>query len=331
MKRLRHIFWLLIPLLVLSCGRKEMAERTFYPMGGIPFSVKAYDVPDSKFDEIFEVITTETERLESMLSSYIETSEVSRINREAGGQVSPEMVALLKMSSRLSAETEGAFDVTVGPVLDLWKWAATEGRMPTDEELAQRAAMVDFRQVAVSSGGTVNFKQKNMSIDLGGIAKGYMADAAASIMKKKGIRRGIIDVGGDLVLFNAVGEKPFRVGIKNPIAPDQRLAVILVDSGAVVTSGCYERYLEVGGKQICHIHDPHTGKAVTDLESVTVLAEEAATADAMATALMVLGRKKGQALVRSLPGLEAVLVWRIGDQLEWWISEGLQGKVKIID
>lgn len=331
MKVLRVTFLLMVAVTVLSCGRKEVIEKTFYPMGGIPFSLKAYDVPESKFEEIFEEVKGKTEHLEEMLSGYIEESAVSRINREGGGAAPAEVARLLRLAGKLSAETDGAFDITIGPVLELWKWCANEGRLPTDDELAQRTAMVDYKQVAVSSSDNVSFKQKNMSVDLGGIAKGYIADEVAAMMKKRGIKRGIVDAGGDLVLFNSVGEKPFRVGIKNPLAPDRKLAVMLVDSGAVVTSGCYERFLEVGGERICHIHDPRSGKAVADLESATVLALEATTADAMATALMVLGREKGQALVRSLPGIEAVLVWRLGDQLEWWISEGLQGKVKIIE
>lgn len=322
---------LLLSCLVIlaGCRRKEVSEEAFYPLGGMPFLVKAYDVPTALFEEAFEEVKTETERLEGLFSSYIEDSELRRLNQDGRAEVSAEMAALLSLASRLSAESAGAFDISVGPLLDLWRMCGTEGRLPSTGEVEQRLALVDWRQVAVSSNGTVTLGQPNMALNLGGVAKGFIADRAARIMKKKGVRRGIIDAGGDLVLFNAVGEEPFRVGLKHPERPDVKLAVLEVDSAAVVTSGCYERYVEIAGKRVCHIVDPRSGMPVEGLLSTTIVAEEAASADALATAVMVLGLEKGQALVRSLPGVEGLLVWKEGEKLAWWISEGLQGKVKM--
>lgn len=314
----------------VACSRQEMAERKFYPMGGIPFVVKAYNVPESLFNETVDSIEEETAGLEQILSKHREDGEVAVINQQGSGPASQELVRLVRLASRLSAETDGAFDITVGPLISLWNHCAAEGRWPSDDEIRQRLDMVDWRQVVSSSRGTITLKHKNMSIDLGGIAKGFIADQAALKLKSQGVKRGIVDAGGDLVLFNSVGEEPFRIGVKNPNQPEALFAVINIDSGAVVTSGCYERYVVVQDKRVCHIVDPRTGMPVEELASVTIVAEEAATADAIATAVMVLGIEKGQALINSLPGVEGFLLWQKQSSLEWWISAGLQGKVRIL-
>ena len=121
--------------------------------------------------------------------------------------------------------------------------------------------------MAVNGDHKVTLRKQSMALDLGGVAKGAIADRAARLMKQQGIKRGIVDAGGDLVLFNSVGEEPFRVGIKHPERPDTVFAVLSIDNAAVVTSGCYERFENVAGRTICHILDPHTGQPVSGLAS----------------------------------------------------------------
>ncbi len=324
-----HIVAFLVVVLLGACSKEDLQEATFYPMGGIPFTVKAYGVPKSLFEEGMTEIRAEVDHLESILSSHIADSEVTTLNRERRAEISPETLQVMEMAARISADTEGAFDITVGPILDLWKFSEEQGRMPTQEEIDQRIKSVDWRQVALSSRGTATLELNNMSVDLGGIAKGFIADRAAQILKKKGIRRGIVDAGGDLVLFNSVGEEPFKVGVKNPLNPDELFGVLSLDSGAIVTSGCYERQYRIGDKRICHIIDPRTGQPASELESVTVVAEEAATADALATAAMVLGREKGMELIKSHPGAEALLIWTAEGKLAWELTPGLEGKLKV--
>ena len=316
-------------VLVAGCSRKEVVEKRFYPMGGLPFMVKAYNVPENLFEETFAEIKDETERLEKLFSNYIEDGQLSTLNQAGEAKVDAEVMAMLRLASRISGDSNGAFDVTVGPLVDLWKFCAENDRRPSADELGQALAVVDWKQITLSSSGQVSFRKKNMSVDLGGIAKGYIADAAARRMKKQGIRRGIVDAGGDLVLFNSIGEEPFRIGVKDPTNPQTNLAVVELDSGAVVTSGCYERYYQIRGTNYCHIVDPRTGEPVTEMASATIVAEEAAAADALATAVMVLGKEKGMALIKSLPGVEGILVWEGADGVEWWISSGLHGKVTV--
>ena len=143
------------------------------------------------------------------------------------------------------------------------------------------------------------------------------------------MKRGIIDAGGNLALFNSVGEEPFRIGVRHPEKPTERFAVLTIDSGAVVTSGCYERFYEIDGKRYCHILDPRTGQPVGELLSATIVASEGAYADALATAVMVLGKEKGMQVINSLPDAKALLIWKEGNELKWSASSGLESKVEI--
>jgi thiamine biosynthesis lipoprotein len=314
----------------LGCGRQEVLQKTFYPMGGIPLTIKAYDVPSSLFDEVAAAAEAETERLERVFSCKREDSELALINRNGSGKASPELVRVLLLAGRVADETTGAFDATVLPVIELWHSSEGAGREPTEEELSQRLELVDWRQVSIADDGLVHLKKSNMAIDLGGIAKGFIADELARDMKKRGIKRGLVDAGGNVVLFNSLGEQPFKVGIKDPDDPENLFGVLTLDSGGISTSGCYERSLKIGDRTICHILDPKTGKPVGhELISVTIVAEEGAAADALSTAVMVMGRERGQALINSLPGVEGILIWKSGDKQEWWVSSGLHGRVSV--
>lgn len=316
---------------LVGCSRSEVAEKTFPAMGGIPFTIKAYDVPPSLFDETAQNIEQEVLRLEKIFSRHDATSELARINAQTGGMASDEMMALVRLSLRFSTETDGAFDITVGPLVDLYSLCEKQKRPPTPEEIEQRLAIVGYRNISLSGERKIAFQQPNVSLDFGGIAKGYIADAAARMMKRQGIRRGIADAGGNLVLFNSVGEEPFKVGVKNPEDPTKNYAVMTLDSGGVATSGCYERYYRFPGASACHVLDPRTGLPSDSLLSATVTAQEGVAADALTTACLVMGIEKCKALVNSLPGVEAFLIWKEEGRIQSWLSEGLQGKVRILE
>ena len=331
--------WAVVSAVVLGmsgCSRHEQLQDTFYPMGGVPFSIKVYDVPQALFEEAFRNVRTEVERLEELFSVYIPDSDVARLNREGRASIAPETAVVLKLALELGSKTDGAFDVTIMPLVQWWKYCEGDGphgRLPTYEELAARMEQVDWRQLQLS-GDRAEFKKAGMGLDLGGIAKGFMADRAAQILKKAGLKRGIISAGGDLVVFNSVGEAPFQVGIRDPMAPERNMGTLAIDNGAIVTSGCYrtgndERFYAIGSKRYCHILDPKTGWPVKGLLSSTIVAEEAVTADAIATASMVLGREKGLELINMLPGVEGVLVWEEEGKHRWEITEGLKGKVRM--
>ncbi|MFH1531215.1 MAG: FAD:protein FMN transferase [Pseudomonadota bacterium] len=329
---MRRLLIILSLLVLAGCGSKERVTDVFYPMGGIPMQITAYDVSNSRFQEVFSEIKARVEVLEGTLSVYIRDSDLGVLNEKGVADVSEDTLVVIEQALRFCKSTEGAFDPTVASVIELWTHAGKTDKAPGDDELALALERVGCNKVETShTRSRVRFTQQGMRLDLGGIAKGYIAAEAVNVMKKRGITRGIVDAGGDVVVFSGKGDQPFRVGIKHPMEPKQVFAILSVANGAVVTSGCYERFVEIGGKRICHIIDPRTGKPAGGLLSVTVLARDASAADAYATALFVLGPDDGFSLAKSLPEVEAVFLIEgdNGDKLRMKATPGLTGKLEL--
>jgi thiamine biosynthesis lipoprotein len=283
-------------------------------MGGIPIHVTAWDVEPDAFRAFVEEYRAEVQRWESLLSVHRTESWISRLNRAEGAsmEVDPAVSVLLRDAVAWSAETKGAFDPTVGPLVSLWKRAAARGSVPTPEEIAAArrvvgAEKVDFRR-GPDDGARVSLPAGG-ALDLGGVAKGWFADRGIRTMRARGFRRGLIELGGDLFAFDDRNlPVSFRIGVRDPERTDRMLGVLHFAGGGVVTSGDYERGYEVAGRRYAHVIDPRTGVPVEGIRSVTLMAESGARADALATGVMVLGEREGLALVESLPGVEAILV-----------------------
>jgi FAD:protein FMN transferase len=260
------------------------------------------------------------ERIESLMSYYREDSELSRVNRHAAGQpvaVSAMTFEVLRQAVHFSRLSEGAFDVTVGPLVDLWRAAGRASVPPTEEALAEARRKVGFEKLILDEKAmTVRFATDGMRIDLGGIAKGYAVDKAVEAMKKRGARGGMVDLGGDIRCFGLAprGREKWRIGLQDPrVAPDEfttskYLLVLELAEEGVVTSGDYRRFTQVQDERQSHILDTQTGKGAKELASVTIIAPDAASADALSTAVSVLGREKGLALIERLPNTEAILI-----------------------
>ncbi len=238
----------------------------------------------------------EMERIERILSSHREDSEIGRINKQAGLQpvpVSPETFAILQRALNYSRRFQGLFDISIGTVLHLWGFNEDRDiRLPPPDSLRQRLALVNYRYIRLNpQDTTVALLKPGMRIDLGGIAKGYAIDRAAATMRRHGIRRFLINAGGDIY---AAGRKangqPWRIGIKHPRELNSLLATFELSDYAVATSGDYERYAILNGRRYHHILDPRTGYPASGYRSVTVLARTAEAADVWATYLFILGR-----------------------------------------
>lgn len=259
-------------------------------------------------------------RIEELMSYHREDSELSRINRDAADKpvpVNPLTFEVLQKSVHFSKLSDGAFDVTVGPLVDLWKAAGDANVPPTGEALVEARAKVGYEKLILDEKKmTVRFAIKGMRIDLGGIGKGYAVDKSVEAMKKRGAFGGMVDLGGNIRCFGQPprGQEHWRVGLQDPnVAPEDMdasriLLVLALTDQSVATSGDYRRFTQVHGERHSHIIDTTSGTGANKLISDTIIAPDATTADALSTAVNVLGPERGLALIERIPDVEAILI-----------------------
>jgi thiamine biosynthesis lipoprotein len=252
-------------------------------------------------------------QLDSMLSDYQADSELMQLCSKAGGppvHVSDELFFVLKRSQEIARQSEGAFDVTVGPVVRLWRRARRQHKLPEPDRLAQALALVGYENIQIDERSqTVQLLKQGMQLDLGGIAKGYAADQAMAELKRRGVSRALVAAAGDIVVSAPPpGEDGWTIGITSPNGIDNTpLDYLLLRDAAVSTSGDLEQFVELDGKRYSHIIDPKTGWALTERLQVTVVARDGTTSDSLATAVSVLGTDHGMTLVESTPHVAAII------------------------
>lgn len=253
----------------------------------------------------------EIKRIEQLMSPWIETSDVSRLNRSAGKEwikVSPETFDVLKRSQKISGLSEGAFDITIAPLTGLWRKARERGVPPAYEEVKNTLNLVNYKNLLIQSDRRIFLKNKGMAIDPGGIAKGYAVDRAFETLMSFGYKNLIINAGGDLRTGGLKNNQPWSIGIQNPRAPENVMATISVIDSAIATSGDYEKFFFHQGKRYHHILNPKTGFPADGCQSVTILLKNGMMADGLATAVFVLGPEKGYALCQRLQDVECLIV-----------------------
>jgi len=270
-------------------------------------------------------------RIEALVSRWKPASEVSKINRHAGKspvRVSEDTFRVLALSKQFARRTDGAFDITVGPFIRLWKEAQKRGRAPADAERRRASALVGADLLLLDADrSTAQLKNHGMMIDLGAIAKGYCVDQAIRALKAEGVSNALVDAGGDIFALGKREDRTvWRLGVQNPDLSSKRrmLGVVEVSDLAVATSGSYRQYRRIGARHYSHIIDPRSGVPADYVPSVTVIAPDATTADALATGLSVMGAEAGLRLVESMPGVEALLIQRRGQGLEFRRSSGFR-------
>jgi thiamine biosynthesis lipoprotein len=268
-----------------------------------------------RIDDAYAAAEQALRNVEARMSMHLEASELSVLNAAPAGQLvplAPETVELLKRCHTLTGRTDGAFDPTAKPLFDLWRRAAEADRPPTDEQLSEALAAGGWEHYELfprQADGAIK-RRTAAEIDLGGVAKGHAVDRAVEALRAGGAAGGLVNVGGDLRCFghSADGAK-WTVGIQDPFDPEAAEPAfrLLVSDAAVCTSGNYRRWFEVAGERHSHIIDPRTGRPADAVPSVTVVAADAVTADAWATALSVLG-PAGLPLVERQESVEALIV-----------------------
>jgi len=269
--------------------------------------------------------------LDLELSEWKEASPLTAVNRAAGERpvtVPPELYRLLDRALDLGRETDGAFDVSWAALWGLWDFRAAAPKVPAAEEVAARRAHVDYRRVALDPRArTVFLPERGMVLGLGGIAKGYALDRAAELLEARGFHDFLLVGGGQVVARGEKGRRPWRIGVRDPRGgPDELFARVELADASLSTSADNESFFEVDGVRYHHILDPRTGYPSRGLRSATVLHRDATLADALSTAVLVLGRERGLEVARRL-GAEALVV---DDRGEVASTPGLAPRLEIL-
>ena len=314
----------LLALAFAGTARAESLQRFVFEKAemGLPFRVTLFAADEAQAkaaaDAAFERIAV----LNSIFSDYDPESELSRLSRTSGQAVpvSRDLWNVLERAQALSARTDGAFDVTVGPLVSIWRRARRKQELPGAGLIAEMKARVGWQHMKLDPAArTVELLKPDMRLDLGAIAKGCAIDAALGLLRERGITRALVGGSGDM----AAGEPPpgepgWKIEVAALDAPGAPPAqVVLLKNSAIATSGDVFQRVEIGGVRYSHIVDPHTGLGLTDHSLVTILAADCITADSLATAVSVLGPERGLRLVEDTPGIAAHLVRKPGARIEF--------------
>ena len=318
-------------------SREGAALRRFeytQPQMGLPFRIVLYAPDEAMANAASDAAFARIRRLNDLLSDYDADSELSRLSRTSGQgravKLSDDLWNVLAASQALSERTDGAFDVTVGPIANLWRKARREKKPPSPELLAQARAAVGWEKLRLDPRArTATLLVPEMRLDLGGIAKGYAIDEAQKVLRALGITRALVSGGGDVLASDA---PPAKAGWRVEVAPlDASNApparFVLLRHRALATSGDLFQHIELDGVRYSHIVDPKTGVGLTDHSLVTIIAGDCTTADSLATAVSVLGPEKGVALIESSPGAAVFLVRHPGASVEARESSGFRQHV----
>lgn len=321
---MRAVWLLALPLLLAApCHAARIDESR--PLMGTVVEAAVEGPDEAALRRALGRAFDEMRRLSDMMNHYDPASVVSAINDAAGLRpvaAPPELMQVLAMARRMSQRTHGAFDITVASVRG-WRFRQDDPRMPEAADIARQLPLVNWQDLALDAkAGTARLRQTGMRIDLGGIAKLYILEAGVRVLERSGATRALLNGGGDVHVRSA--GMPWRVGVRDPRAPDRLLGAIELRRGIVASSGDYERYFERDGRRYHHILDPRTGYPAAGPRGVTLVAEQLEAVNGMGVAIMVLGKDEGVRLVEATPGLDALIVDRDGSV---WMSKGMRARL----
>lgn len=309
----------------------EVFMRNSFALGTI-IQLKAFGSNGSAaIDEAISKLNA----IDDKMSAFKNSSEISQINRNAGNipqLVSTDTYSLIRKAVKYCVLTEGEFDPTIRPLVNLWNKAFEQEKIPGDSEIKERLSLVNYRDIIFDDAeNTVGLIHKGQALDLGGIAKGFAADLVRDTFREYDINSALIDLGGNIY---ALGSKPdgsfWKVGIQNPFSPrGQHLGILNVKNKSIVTSGNYEKYIEVDGKLYHHIIDPRTGyPSESKIISATIISDDSLDGDGLSTGIYILGVRKSLELINGLKGIEAVLVT---DDKKVYVTSGINKCFELTD
>jgi len=300
---------------------------------GSTLQVTLWTADDPGATAAFAAVFAEFDRLDRLMSVWKEGSDVLRLNQAAGREpvrVSAETIEVLTAARQVSEWTGGKFDVTFGALSGLWKFDQDQDdRIPSRAAVAARLPDVDYMALDIDAArGTAFLRRPGMRAHLGGIGKGYAIDRAAAILRARGFQDFMIQSGGDLFVSGRRGDRPWRLGIRDPRGPADRIfAALDLSDGTFSTSGDYERGFVKGGRRYHHILDLSAGEPARGCRSVTLVTGRAVIADALAKGVFILGPDAGMNLIEELPGVEGVIVAADNRVL---ISSGLKDRLVVL-
>jgi FAD:protein FMN transferase len=293
--------------------RKTVYKKSMKLMGN-RFEICAVAEEEAWAYARIDEAVNEIRRIEQLLTTFSEDSETNRINRNAGiapVPVSRETFDLIGRSLRISAATQGAFDISYGSIdKKLWNFDTAMKSLPSRETARRMVRLINFRNIILDKDNmTVFLKEPGMRIGFGGIGKGYAAERAKQVMLRSGVESGIVNASGDLTAWGFQPDgNPWTIGIVNPEAADRVFSCLPVTNMALATSGNYEKFALIGGKKYSHTIDPRTGLPVMGIKSVTIISTNAEIADAMATPVMVMGIRAGLDMIDQMKDIEAIII-----------------------
>lgn len=281
---------------------------------GNHFEISVVSTAEAWAYEMIDKAVAEISRIEKLLTTYAPDSDTNRINEQAGMapvKVSEETYALVERSLRISAITQGAFDISYGSVdKSLWNFNQEMTELPNPAIARQMVRLINYRNILLNpETGTVFLREKGMRIGFGGIGKGYAAEMAKRLLKQSGVESGIVNASGDLTAWGYQPDgNPWTIGIVNPNFAGKIFSYMNVTDVAVATSGNYEKFVMINGVKYSHTINPKTGLPVTGIKSVTIISPNAEIADAMATPVCIMGIRAGLDMINQIKNMEAIVI-----------------------
>lgn len=288
---------------------------TIYAIGHKEITVGAIDLALDRMQEV-----------DAKFNSHNPKNPIFAFNQRGEPISDPEIVGVAAAALQIARVSDGAFDITIAPLLELWGFYGDAPHLPRDEEIRACMARVNYQYLLVKD-SRLEKTRGDVRIDLGGIAKGYAVGEATKVLRERNVTSAVIDAGGDVYAMGKRGNKPWKVGIKDPRGGEDLLGYLEVENLAVMGSGDYERFFEKDGKRYHHIFDPKTGYPAEGLSGTTLIHPDPTAADAWNTAIFVLGPEKGLELVERTPGMEVIMVTKSGKII---YSSGLKTGLKPI-
>lgn len=305
----------------------KLLKQTRMIMGTFA-EVSVYSRDEKTAGKAIEEALDEMERMDRIMSNYKNNTELSQLNRKAAKSPFPcqrELLDVIEQSQYYSELSDGAFDITIAPIVALWGFFNEKGHIPSDKEIERLLPAISYKNIVIQKNNdpkkpsTVFLKNTKTQIDLGAIGKGYAVDKALEIIKKFGVSNACINLGGNIYVLGTPADKTaWKIGIQHPRDKNEILGYLELKDEATATSGDYERFFEINGKRYSHIIDPRTGRPISGTIAVTIVAPTGTKVDALSTSIFVLGPEKGLKLIKNMPDANAMIAY-----------EGKDGKLMI--